>query len=214
MFITFEGPEGAGKSTQARRLVAFLQRCGLHAVNTREPGGTPLGERLRELLLVDGLELGAEAEAYLMTAARAEHVRQVIRPALERGDIVICDRFVDSTLAYQGAGRGLPVEELRQLQSLAVGDCRPDLTILLDIDVRIGLERRAREGAANRLDRETVCFHERVADWYRSEAVSHPDRWVIVRADRDEDTVERDVIRLVRSAPQMADAIHVAEQIR
>lgn len=214
MFITFEGPEGSGKSTQVRRLAAYLEGQGIPVVTTREPGGTPLGERLREILLVDDLAPGAAAEAYLMTAARAEHVRLVIRPALERGDVVICDRFVDSTLAYQGAGRGLPVELLREIQVLAVGECLPDLTILLDLDVRRGLERRGLDGGANRIDRETVCFHQRVADWYRSEAEARPERWRVVRADQSEEDVERDVVRLIRAAPELERYFHLAEPTR
>jgi dTMP kinase len=214
MFVTFEGPEGAGKSTQVRRLAAFLQRHGVPVVTTREPGGTPLGERLREILLIDSLAPGPVAEAYLMTAARAEHVRQVSRPALERGDVVICDRFADSTLAYQGAGRGLPVDQLRELQVLAVGDCWPDVTILLDIDVRLGLERRGQDAEANRIDRETVCFHQRVAEWYRVEAARRPERWSVIQADRSEDDVEREVTRLMRAAPQLERYFHKAEPTR
>jgi dTMP kinase len=197
MFIVFEGPEGAGKSTQLRRLEAHLRAQGRAVTATREPGGTPLGERLRDVLLNDATAPGPVAEAYLMTAARAEHVCSVIRPALERGDIVLCDRFSDSTLAYQGAGRGIPLEALRDIQRLAVDGCEPDLKLLLDIDVELGLERRNRDGDSNRMDRESLAFHRRVAEWYRVEAEAHPDDWAVVDAGQSEDAVARRVCEIV-----------------
>jgi dTMP kinase len=141
--------------------------------------------------------LAPETEAYLMTAARSEHVRQVIRPALTRGDVVLCDRFVDSTLAYQGGGRGLPEGELRQLQCLAVGDCFPELTILLDVPVEVGLKRRAMDGAGNRLDRERLDFHARVAAWYRGEADRDPARWSVVDATATVAVVHTEVVETV-----------------
>jgi dTMP kinase len=184
LFVTFEGTEGSGKTSQIRLLAEALERVGHRVRVTREPGGTALGEELRRVLLESEMPLGAEAEAYLMTGARAEHVRQVIRPALVEGAIVVCDRFVDSTLAYQGAGRGLSIDELRVLQRLALGDVCPDLTILLDLPIEVGLERRGRSVEVNRIDRESTAFHERVAAWYRDEAASNPDRWVVVDATR------------------------------
>lgn len=184
MFITFEGPEGSGKSTQVALVADQLRAAGMSVVTTREPGGTTLGEQLRALLLESEHVPAAATEAYLMTAARAEHVREVILPALERGDWVLCDRFFDSTLAYQGAGRGLDVEALRELQQLALCGVIPDRTYLLDIDVIEGLRRRDDGGDRNRIDEEAVSFHERVAAWYRSEAEREPDRWRVVDAGK------------------------------
>ena len=149
-------------------------------VTTREPGGTALGEALRAIVLGSEVEVSAEAEVYLMTAARAEHIRRVIRPALSAGAVVLCDRFVDSTLAYQGAGRGLPVDELRRVQSLAIGDVWPDLTVLLDVPPEVGLARRVSGGGTNRIDREGPAFHRRVAEWFRAEAGRDPTRWIVV----------------------------------
>ena len=182
MFITFEGPEGSGKTTQIGLLAAALRSEGYSLTVSREPGGTALGESLRAILLERDEPVSREAEAYLMTGARAEHVREVIRPALIRGDVVLCDRYVDSTLAYQGAGRGIELGVLRSMQELAVGDVIPTLTLLFDLPVAVGLARRHGGGYTNRLDRESVAFHERVASWYRDEAARYPDRWVIMDA--------------------------------
>lgn len=205
MFITFEGPEGSGKTTQIALLADALRANGHTVVATREPGGTPLGDRIRGLLLDATGPIAPETEAYLMTAARAEHVRQVIEPALRSGTIVISDRFVDSTLAYQGAGRGLPIAELDALQELAVGRLRPDLTILLDIDVHAGLARRNATGEVNRIDREDVVFHERVAEWFRAAARAEPQRWVVVPAAGAPDAVHAAVQAAVqRRLPQPA----------
>ena len=196
-FVTFEGPEGSGKSTQLALLADALRRDGRAVVITREPGGTALGEALRALLLDASEPPTAEAEAYLMTAARAEHVRQVIRPALASGALVLCDRFADSTLAYQGAGRGLPLDQLLVLQELAVGDTWPTLTLLLDVPVATGLERRRRAGRANRLDVEHVAFHERVAAWYRSAAARQPWRWRVIDGTQDPAMVHTAVLNAV-----------------
>lgn len=193
MFITFEGPEGSGKSTQIRFLVDTLRQRGYDVVATREPGGTALGDRIRAMLLESDERVTPEAEAYLMTAARAEHVRRTIRPALELGAIVVCDRFTDSTLAYQGAGRGLPIKELARLQSLAVGDTRPHLTLLLDIDVGRGLARKRGASDVNHMDRESLAFHERVAAWYRDTASYETDRWQVIDGDRPVEEV-RDAV--------------------
>jgi dTMP kinase len=198
-FITFEGPEGSGKSTQVAQLAAALREAGWTVVVTREPGGTALGEALRELLLQADAPLGAEAEAYLMTGARAEHMRQVILPALAAGAVVLCDRFADSTLAYQGAGRGLPIEALRELQQLALGGEWPRLTILLDLPVEVGLARRARSGVRNRIDRENAAFHERVAAWYRLEAARCPARWRVIDATGDPGVVHTQILDAVSS---------------
>lgn len=180
LFITFEGTEGSGKTTQVGMLAQALRGIGRQVVTTREPGGTELGEALRRLLLESDTSIGPEAEAYLMTGARSEHVRNVIRPVLARGDIVLCDRFADSTFAYQGAGRRLPIYELQMMQTLAMGNTMPDLTILVDVPAEVGLERRVKARDVNRIDRESFEFHARVAFWYRQEARANPDRWAVV----------------------------------
>lgn len=197
--MTFEGTEGSGKTTQIELLAQRLRDLGYHVVATREPGGTALGESLRAIVLGSDIELGAVAEAYLMTAARAEHVRTVIRPALLAGHVVLCDRFVDSTLAYQGAGRGLPIEELRRVQQLAVADTWPDATVLLDVPTEIGLARRAADGDANRIDRETIEFHQRVATWFRAEATANPARWIVVDGRPDVREVHERIFERVMS---------------
>lgn len=197
-FITFEGTEGSGKTTQIRLLASALEHDGHHVVSTREPGGTELGESLRRLLLDGDVPIRAETEAYLMTAARAEHVRSVIRPALADGCIVLCDRFVDSTLAYQGGGRGLDVDQLRSLQTMAVDGVWPDLTVLVDVPIEVGLERRRGEEYSNRIDRETAAFHKRVAAWYRSEALTETARWVIVDGAAAPEIVHTQIIEHVQ----------------
>jgi dTMP kinase len=186
MFVTFEGPEGAGKSTQVQLVAEHLRQLGYDVLATREPGGTQLGERIRNVLLASNdYAIVPRAEALLMTAARAQHVADVIHPALQNGQIVLCDRFIDSTLAYQGAGRGLPIDELELLQAFAVDALRPDLTVLLDLPVSIGLTRRRQSGAPmNRLDRDDAEFHERVRTWYVQAARQDPDRWLVLDAQQ------------------------------
>lgn len=177
-FITVEGPEGSGKTTQVRELAARLRSSSHHVIATHEPGGTPLGEQIRELLLHAPWPLCPETEALLVTAARAEHVTHVIRPALEHGHIVICDRYIDSTLAYQGAGRGLDLDQLWALQRFAFDGLLPDLTILIDVPVEVGLARRYQDAEQlSRFDRETLAFHERVRAWYLRAAHAEPARW-------------------------------------
>jgi dTMP kinase len=203
VFISFEGPEGAGKSTQIHLLADALTQRGQAVMMTREPGGTAVGEGVRAVLLGGTQDITPEAEAYLMTGARAQLVRECIRPALAEGKIVLCDRFADSTLAYQGAARGLPIGELRQLQRLAVGDTMPDLTLLIDIDVSQGLARRQRTDEQNRLDREGIVFHEHVANWYREEAASDPQRWRIVAGDGSIEEVHSAVLDIVQRELQI-----------
>src|SRR5215471_8676528 len=181
MFITFEGTEGSGKSLQARRLVERLRQSGVDVLATHEPGGTPLGDQLRQLVLLrDDLAIDTRAEALLMNASRAQLVAQVIRPALARGQTVICDRFADSTLAYQGAGRGLAMHDLASVISFATAGLRPELTVLLDLPVEVGLARKRAPAAAdewNRFEAETLAFHEQVRDAYRQLARQEPTRW-------------------------------------
>jgi dTMP kinase len=192
-FITFEGPEGAGKSTQIRLAADHVRATGRAVLVTREPGGTAIGERIREVLLApSSSEMLPETEALLMTAARAQHVAEVIRPALTRGDVVLCDRYVDSTLAYQGGGRGLSIDALLRLQAFATGGLEPDLRILLDLPIEFGLRRRRTELAeVNRLDDETATFHNRVRQMYL-ELAQYPG-WVAIDAARSVDEVAHDV---------------------
>jgi dTMP kinase len=203
-FISFEGPEGSGKSTQIHRLAAALAEQG-HAVwTTREPGGTRAGETIRPILLGPHAgPLSPWSEALLFTAARAELVEEVIRPRLHRGELVLCDRYSDSTLAYQGYGRGIDLETLRRLQSEATGGLSPDLTLLLDLPVEAGLARIPRN-AKDRLDRETIAFHQRVYGGYHEMAASEPDRWRQVDASLHPDEVASRVLELVLEALRTA----------
>ena len=197
IFITFEGPEGAGKSTQVRLLAERLRSEGHEVVVTREPGGTPTGERIRAILLDPGSEqLARETEALLHSAARAQHIADVIQPALKRGAIVISDRFKDSTLAYQGAGRGLDVRKLAAIQAFATRSIEPDLTILLDLPVEIGLARRLGEpGTTNRMDAESSAFHAKVRQAFLEMARAEPDRWIVVDARNDAAAVASEVVK-------------------
>ena len=194
-FITLEGPEGSGKTTAARHLATWLRERGVSTVLTHEPGGTPLGEEVRRIVLhMRGMsdDLDPRADALLYAAARAQHVARVIRPALERGEWVVCARFGDSSLAYQGAGYGNDPEEMRRLQSFATDGLRPDLTILLDVPVDVGLDRTRRRNEWNRFeDTEQVDFFERVRAAYLRMAEDEPERFRIVDgagsvADSDE----------------------------
>jgi dTMP kinase len=185
VFVSFEGPDGSGKTTQIGLLASRLEERGLSFVVTREPGGTPLGGELRSLLLDSRHKISAITEALLMTADRAEHVDQIIRPALSSGKVVISDRYLDSTLAYQGGGRGLPLARLRAIQDFATGGLLPNLTFLLDLPVEIGIQRKQGSAELNRLDQESLQFHRRVADTFRQMAVEDPRRWRYVDATQD-----------------------------
>jgi dTMP kinase len=184
-FLVFEGPEGSGKSTQARLLAEALVETGHSTVRTREPGGTPISERVRTVILDhDSYAMLPQTEALLYAAARAQLVGQVIRPALEDGAIVICDRYVDSSLAYQVGGRGLPFEDVLGIQRLATGGLWPDLRILLDLPVEVGLQRRYEAGdPVNRLDAASREFHERVRACYLDLASREPATWLVLNAD-------------------------------
>lgn len=200
LFLSFEGGEGSGKSLQAKRLADALREAGREVVVTREPGGTAAGERIREILLhAKEIALGPEAQVLLYSAARAQHAREVIAPALERGQIVVADRFFDSTFAYQGFGHGVDRDAIREATRLAVGDLVPDRTFLLDIPVEIGLSRsgwRARS-TWDRFEVLDAEFHERVRQGYLRLAREEPRRWVVLDAARDETTIARDVRRAV-----------------
>ena len=194
MFITFEGTEGSGNSVQARLLAARLRAGGFTVLQTHEPGGTPLGDQLREILLLrEDLQLSPEAEALLMNASRAQLVANVIRPALERGEVVVCDRFADSTRAYQGAGRGLDIQALNSAISFATADLAPDMTLLLDLPVEVGLARKYRQAGCNRFEAETRAFHDRVRSAYRVMAHGEPQRWHCFDATLSADELSSDI---------------------
>lgn len=189
-FITVEGIEGAGKTTQLAHLQSLLTAAGKPVLLTREPGGTALGETVRRWLLDHRQErIGAEAELLLLFAARAEHLRQVIRPALMAGTWVVCDRFTDASYAYQGGGRGLAAPRIALLEDWIQGDLRPALTLLFDLPVATGLARVGQRGPANRFEQEDAAFHQRVRDAYLARAVTAPERYRIIAADRDAATV-------------------------
>lgn len=191
LFVTFEGGEGSGKSTQVARLAAHLRSLGIDPLVTREPGGTPVAEGIRALLLDPDRRPVALAEAFLMEASRAQLVEAILRPALAAGRVVLCDRYADSTLAYQGAGRGLDAGMLAGWNAAATGGLVPDLTILFDVPAEVGLERRrAAAGATNRLDRESAEFHGRVRARYLELAAAEPARWVVLDATLGVDALE------------------------
>lgn len=190
LFITLEGGEGAGKSTLLEGLRAHLAARGIEPVLTREPGGTELGEGIRELALESGSgQVCAQSELLLMFAARAQLVRDVLRPALEAGQCVVCDRFVDASYAYQGGGRGQPIERIEALERWAVGDLVPDLTLLLDLPVDVGHSRIAGRGVSDRIEREVEPFFQRVRETYRARAASAPERFCVIDASGSVDQV-------------------------
>jgi dTMP kinase len=190
LFITFEGPDGSGKTTQVRLVAEHLRELGHDVLVTREPGGTSIGNQIRSVLHdVANIEMSCETEFLLYSASRAQLVRQVILPHLSRGGTVVCDRFADSSMAYQGYGRELDRKAIRFVTQFATQGLTPHLTIYLDLPVEEGIQRKqsahvAEEGEWNRLDQQTVDFHRRVRDGYLELARSHPDRWLVVDATR------------------------------
>jgi dTMP kinase len=196
LFVTFEGIEGSGKSAHARALAAALRGLGHDPVETREPGGSPAGVAIRSLLLgAEATPLSPLAELFLYCADRTQHVTQVIRPALAAGRIVVCDRFSDSTIAYQGYGRGLDLAMVRSLDARARDGLAPSLTLLLDCPVEVGLARaRARAGSDDRFEREAVAFHERIRTGFHTLAASEPERVVVVDSTADAAAVSARVL--------------------
>ncbi|MBI6897241.1 dTMP kinase [Pseudomonas putida] len=198
LFITLEGPEGAGKSTNRDYLAARLREQGVDVVMTREPGGTPLAERIRELLLAPSEErMAVDTELLLMFAARAQHLAEVIHPALARGDVVLCDRFTDATYAYQGGGRGLPVERIAILEAFVQGELRPDLTLVFDLPVEVGLARAAARGRLDRFEQEGQAFFEAVRQAYLQRAGQQPQRYRLLDAAQSLSAVQQAIDALV-----------------
>ncbi|NLG70496.1 MAG: dTMP kinase [Chloroflexi bacterium] len=205
MFITFEGPDGSGKSSQISALAEYLRAAGYSILQTREPGGTAIGDKIRTLLFdLKNTDITHRTEILLFQASRAQLVSQVIRPHLEAGWVVLCDRFADSTLAYQGYGYEcrFGIDELRRIIDFATQGLKPDLTLLLDVDVEVGLRRRQRTGDWNRLDAFDLAFHRRVRSGYLELAREEPQRWVIVDASRPSEQVQEEIRKVVISRLQ------------
>ncbi|WP_314387083.1 dTMP kinase [Pseudomonas brenneri] len=198
LFITLEGPEGAGKSTNREYLAERLRAEGIEVLLTREPGGTPLAEKIREVLLATGDEvMDPDTELLLVFAARAQHLAQVILPALARGAVVICDRFTDSTYAYQGAGRGLSLERIATLETFVQGDLRPHLTLVFDLPVDVGLARASARGRLDRFELEGRAFFEAVRAAYLQRAAAAPSRYCLLDAAQPLKQVQQAIDALV-----------------
>lgn len=203
LFITLEGPEGAGKSTNRDYLAERLESAGCEVLLTREPGGTPLAERIRELLLEPSSEpMAADTELLLVFAARAQHLAQAIRPALAAGKVVLCDRFTDATYAYQGGGRGLSLERIALLENFVQGSLRPDLTLVFDLPVEIGLARAAARGRLDRFEQEAQGFFEAVRQTYLARARLAPQRYRLLDAAQPLRAVQAQLDRLL---PELLD---------
>ena len=201
MFITFEGPEGSGKSSQLPALASFLERRGYDVVSTREPGGTRIGNQIREILMrMDNTELHPRTEILLFQAARAQLIEELILPSLAEGKVILCDRYGDSTLAYQGYGHGLDLDRLKMILEFATSGLKPDLTILLDVDVMVGLKRKKAKEEWNRMDAFELSFHERVRKGYHELVSQEPARWKIVDASQSQEQVQEDIRQIVLDA--------------
>jgi dTMP kinase len=212
-FITFEGSEGSGKSTQVQRLAARLQHMGIPHLVTREPGGTPIGESIRELLQFAPHNAGMtpETELLLFEASRSQLVRETIKPALERGRCVIADRFFDSTTVYQGAARKLDRQIVERLNAFAAGDCVPDVTFVLDVDAPSVESRMQKPRRHDRMEQQPADFHERVREGYRELPAREPNRIVLIDGSRDVDTIENEVWKILLSRFPALDKISTIE---
>lgn len=200
MFITLEGPDGSGKTTQMKMLAEALRARGFTVYTTREPGGTGISDKIREILLDHANKaMVPHTEILLFLASRSQHTEEVIRPRLARGEVVICDRYRDSTIAYQGYGRGVDIDMLHRLNDFATKHLLPDLTVLMDVSAETGLARRANEGDWNRLDADAVEFHRRVRAGYLELVAAEPGRWAVVDANQDKDSVQKNLLDIVVS---------------
>jgi dTMP kinase len=206
-FITFEGTEGVGKSTQLENAANTLKNLGVDFIVTREPGGTPMAENIRELLLSPREEPVHETtELLLMFAARAQHLHNRILPALDKGQWVLCDRFTDATFAYQGGGRGVPAERIALLESLVQGEVRPDHVILLDAPVETGMARAKKRGELDRFEQETLAFFQRIRDTYLARATAMPGNYHVVNAALPLEQVSASVSALLAALVKMAES--------
>jgi len=204
MFITLEGPEGSGKTLQLPKLADYLRQSGFDVLTTREPGGTSISEQIRTVLHnLENKEMNPRTEILLFQASRAQLVEQVLRPHLKKGGIVISDRYADSTLAYQGYGHQVDIEPLRVLVTFATGGLKPDLTILLDVDVEIGLRRKELKGEWNRLDAYNLEFHQRVRQGYLQLVRAEPERWEVIDASQSPIQVQNEIRRVVTERLQI-----------
>lgn len=195
LFLTLEGAEGVGKSTNIEFITQYLEQRGIDYVLTREPGGTQLGEKIRELLLAVHEESMSElTELLLVFAARAQHLDKIIEPALAAGKWVVCDRFTDATFAYQGAGRGLSMETIGELESMVQGELRPDLTLILDLDPEIGMQRASNRGELDRFEREQMSFFRHVRQGYLDIAQAEPERCTVIDAAKSLEDVKLDLL--------------------
>ncbi len=213
-FVVFEGPDGGGKTTQSQRLLAHLQDLEYDVTRTREPGGTPLAELIRKVLLADlnYVDLSPQVEALLLSAARSQHVDDVIRPNLEAGKIVLCDRFKYSTIAYQGGGSGLDIDELMLLNHFATEGLEPDLVILLDVDPQVGLRRKiglgdGRDGPTNKMELRGVEFHGRVRDQFKRMAQAAPDQWLVIDGEANVDEISDEISQNVAKGLELKSII-------
>ena len=198
MFITLEGPEGSGKTSHIPHLVEFLREKGYTVFPTREPGGTSISEQIRDVLHdMKNAEMHARTETLLYQAARAQIVEQVIKPRLADGEIVLSDRYYDSTIAYQGYGHQQDLDEIRALVKYATGGLKPDLTVLLDLDVEVGLGRKKKDNEWNRMDAKTVDFHKRVRVGYLEMVNAEPERWVLVNSEQAWESVQDELRRVI-----------------
>jgi len=191
LFVTLEGPDGCGKTVQSKRLAEHLRSEGLNVVMTREPGGTEIGDQIRQVIMsLENRQMDPRTEFLLFTASRAQLVKEVIRPHLEAGGVIVSDRFYDSSFAYQGYGHGLPLDDLRAITAFATGGLVPDLTLLIDLPAKAGLARRKTGGNWNRMDAYDLAFHQRVRTAYRTMAQTEPERWRTVDGDQSPDNVQ------------------------
>ena len=208
LFITLEGPDGGGKSSQAQGLAEYLRAENIEVLLTREPGGSPIGDQIRNVIMeLENTDMDARTEFLLFSASRAQHIAEVIRPNLENGLTVISDRFFDSSLAYQGYGQRLPLDTLKAITNFATSGLTPDLTLLLDLPVEEGLRRREADGNWNRMDAYDIDFHRRVRRGYLELAAESPERWVIFNAEQSFDALQDEVRHTVmgRLKPESTD---------
>lgn len=207
-FISFEGGEGSGKSTVIKRVQQALMQKGYEVIVTREPGGIDIAEQIRQVILAtNNVKMDAKTEALLYAAARRQHLVEKVIPALDKGMIVLCDRFIDSSLTYQGHARGLGMEQVMTINQFAIGDCLPNLTLYLDVDPKVGLARIEQDGAreVNRLDLEALAFHNQVREGYQQLLGKFPERIKLVNAEQHVEAVTNDALNIVESLLQNID---------